>query len=224
MTGIDGTRPSRRSNRCSRQPRPACCAGPPTHLLRSDPSAARTRSWPSAASGRTGTRRTRQSLRSWAGRISGRSDRRLLVALAGATEAIVDPLRPPRRPPGRAGGRHGGRGRVLRPGDRAVAGRGAPPAGRRWTLHAETAALSRPAAVVVGCRWLERRSELAFVTRSIAGAASRCGPVAVLVPGDPGRRADGAFDLRRTWAPLGALQWPDGLPTDDDRHRRRPDA
>jgi hypothetical protein len=32
---------------------------------------------------------TRRSLRSWAGRISGRADRRLLVALAGATEAMA---------------------------------------------------------------------------------------------------------------------------------------
>jgi hypothetical protein len=70
--------------------------------------------------------------------------------------------------------------------------------------------LSRPAAVMVGCHWLENRSELSFVTRSIAGAASRCGPVAVLVPGDPGRRADGAFDLEGL-GPVGALKWPDGL-------------
>jgi hypothetical protein len=32
---------------------------------------------------------TKRSLRSWAGRISGRSDRRLLLALAGATEALA---------------------------------------------------------------------------------------------------------------------------------------
>jgi hypothetical protein len=31
----------------------------------------------------------KRSLRSWAGRISGRADRRLLVALVGATEAIA---------------------------------------------------------------------------------------------------------------------------------------
>ena len=70
--------------------------------------------------------------------------------------------------------------------------------------------MSRPAAVVVGCHWLENRSELAFVTRSIAGAASRSGPVAVLVPGDQGQRADGAFDLEGV-GPLGELEWPDGL-------------
>jgi hypothetical protein len=33
---------------------------------------------------------TTRSLRAWAGRISGRSDRRLLEAMAGATEAMVD--------------------------------------------------------------------------------------------------------------------------------------
>ena len=32
---------------------------------------------------------TKRSLRSWAGRISGRVDRRVLVALVGATEAIA---------------------------------------------------------------------------------------------------------------------------------------
>jgi hypothetical protein len=33
--------------------------------------------------------RPRRSLRAWAGRLSGRADRRLLEALAGATEAIT---------------------------------------------------------------------------------------------------------------------------------------
>jgi hypothetical protein len=56
--------------------------------------------------------------------------------------------------------------------------------------------VTEPAAVVVGCRWQERLSELAFVTRSIAGAASRHGPVSVLVPGPAGHaQPDGAFDL-----------------------------
>jgi hypothetical protein len=32
----------------------------------------------------------RRSLRSWAGRVSGRADRRLLLALVGATEAVID--------------------------------------------------------------------------------------------------------------------------------------
>ncbi len=74
--------------------------------------------------------------------------------------------------------------------------------------------MNRPAAVVLGCHWLDRRSELAFVTRSIAGAASRCGEVAVLVPGVGGRReADGAFDLQAI-GPPGALRWPAGGPVE----------
>jgi hypothetical protein len=74
--------------------------------------------------------------------------------------------------------------------------------------------VSRPVAVVVGCRWVDRPSELAFVARSIAGAASRGGPVAVLVPGVPGwHQADGAFDLEGLGLP-GALRWPDSLPAD----------
>ena len=43
--------------------------------------------------------------------------------------------------------------------------------------------MRQPVAVVVASHWLDRQSELAFVTRSIAGAATRCGPVSVLVPG-----------------------------------------
>jgi hypothetical protein len=74
--------------------------------------------------------------------------------------------------------------------------------------------VSRPAAVVLGGHWLDRASELAFVTRSIAGAATRCGPVSVLVPGEPDRREpDGAFDLEGMGMP-GALQWPEGLDRD----------
>ncbi len=67
------------------------------------------------------------------------------------------------------------------------------------------------AAVVLGSRWLDRRSELAFVTRSVAGAATRYGAVPVLVPGNPGgREADGAFDLEGIGT-QGALRWPDDL-------------
>ena len=74
--------------------------------------------------------------------------------------------------------------------------------------------MNPPVAAVLGCHWLDHPSELAFVTRSIAGVASRCGPVAVLVPGNPGQRvADGAFDLVGLGRP-GSLRWPDDLPTD----------
>jgi hypothetical protein len=68
--------------------------------------------------------------------------------------------------------------------------------------------------IVLGCHWFEQGSELTYVTRSIAGAASRCGPVSVLVPGPFGRRqSDGAFDLDAI-GPLGELRWPPGLPSD----------
>lgn len=67
-------------------------------------------------------------------------------------------------------------------------------------------------AVVVGSRWLERHSEVAFATRSLAGAAARSGPVAVLVPGEAGRlEADGLFDLRGIGLP-GSLRWPEEVP------------
>jgi hypothetical protein len=74
--------------------------------------------------------------------------------------------------------------------------------------------VTRPVAVVVGCHWLERDCELAFATRSLAGAASRLGPVTILVPGDPELvEADGLFDLRGV-GERGSLRWPDGVPTD----------
>jgi hypothetical protein len=73
--------------------------------------------------------------------------------------------------------------------------------------------MNRPVAVVVGCHWREGDSELAFATRSLAGAASRLGPVTVLVPGDTQLvEADGLFDLRGMGG-TGSLRWPDGLPT-----------
>jgi len=56
--------------------------------------------------------------------------------------------------------------------------------------------VNEQAAVVIGTHWYDRRSELAFVTRAVAGAASRRRHVDVLVPG-PGTldEPDGAFDL-----------------------------
>jgi len=66
--------------------------------------------------------------------------------------------------------------------------------------------------VVVAGHWHDRRSELTFVTRAVAGAASRCGPVWVLVPGPAGRRQpDGAFDLEGMGVG-GELRWPDTIP------------
>jgi hypothetical protein len=60
--------------------------------------------------------------------------------------------------------------------------------------------------------WFEPRSELAFVTRSLAAATSRLHPVTVVAPGSEGERiADGGFDV------VGAgrgerWQLPSGLP------------
>ncbi len=74
--------------------------------------------------------------------------------------------------------------------------------------------MTKHAAVVVGRAWHDRGNELAFVTRSIAGAATRAGTVVVLVPGEPDQReADGAFDLQRM-GPPGAPAWPANLPPD----------
>jgi hypothetical protein len=74
--------------------------------------------------------------------------------------------------------------------------------------------MNRPVAVVVGCHWREGDCELAFATRSLAGAASRLGPVTVLVPGEQHvAEPDGLFDLRGMGVP-GSLRWPDGVPSD----------
>jgi len=62
--------------------------------------------------------------------------------------------------------------------------------------------------VVVSCHWRDRRSELSYATRLIAGAASRCGPVSVLVPGTTGpSEPDGVFDLEGL-GEAGDLRWP----------------
>ena len=69
--------------------------------------------------------------------------------------------------------------------------------------------MSEGGTVVVAGHWRDR-TELSFVTRAIAGAASRLGPVSVLVPGAAGRRQpDGAFDLEGM-GEGGELCWPDG--------------
>ena len=74
--------------------------------------------------------------------------------------------------------------------------------------------MNEPGAVVLARHWDEPASELAFVTRSLAGAASRWGPVSVLVPGRPdGSVADGAFDVVAV-GPDDAPAWPAGLSPD----------
>jgi hypothetical protein len=56
--------------------------------------------------------------------------------------------------------------------------------------------------------WLGEETELSFVTRSIAGAASRLGEVTVLVPAGVGSgNADGAFDVLGIGKGAGA-SWP----------------
>jgi hypothetical protein len=63
--------------------RPADAPPPLGPVSDTDPVVALRRVWSD------GNASTKRSLRSWAGRISGRADRRLLVALVGATEAVV---------------------------------------------------------------------------------------------------------------------------------------
>ncbi len=57
---------------------------------------------------------------------------------------------------------------------------------------------------VISTHWRRRTSEASFVIRSLAGAASRSGPVSVFVPGHAGE-ADGAFDLQGLGEPP---RWP----------------
>jgi hypothetical protein len=60
---------------------------------------------------------------------------------------------------------------------------------------AEGAGVER-SVVVLGRTWKDSRSELSFALRSVAGAASRLGPVTVLTPGATGLvEPDGAFDV-----------------------------
>jgi hypothetical protein len=70
--------------------------------------------------------------------------------------------------------------------------------------------------------WKASESELSFVTRSVAGAASRTTQVAVVVPTPAGTtEADGAFDLfgagsgpGGSWPSPSQAAWPAGLPDD----------
>lgn len=84
--------------------------------------------------------------------------------------------------------------------------------------------MSEPAAggstLILGRRWKEAGSELSFVTRALAGAASRAGPVTVIVPARAGTtEPDGAFDLFGAgigtgdrWPDPGDAAWPATLP------------
>jgi hypothetical protein len=64
--------------------------------------------------------------------------------------------------------------------------------------------------VVVGTQWRMRSSELAYVTRCVAAAASRWASVSVLAPGPGPGGADGAFDLQGMGED-GASEWLAGL-------------
>lgn len=71
-------------------------------------------------------------------------------------------------------------------------------------------------AVILSSSWKGPPSELAFVTRAVAGAASRTGPVCVITPMPAGTtEADGGFDLhgigtagRDGWPETADTRWP----------------
>ena len=74
--------------------------------------------------------------------------------------------------------------------------------------------MNQPRTVVIARHWFRPESELSYVIRLLAGGASRCGPVSVLVPGLPGTRTpDGAFDLEGIGDKTG-FQWPPHLASD----------
>lgn len=81
----------------------------------------------------------------------------------------------------------------------------------------------RPArgTLVLSRTWEDERSELAFVTRALAGAASRRSTVTVVVPGLAERaEPDGAFDITHAggsptgWPPFPAPSWSAQLPAE----------
>jgi hypothetical protein len=71
----------------------------------------------------------------------------------------------------------------------------------------------RPPALFLSRSWLGAPSELSFVVRALAGAASRSAPVSILVPAGEGfSQADGAFDLvgmghDGRWPEAGQAPW-----------------
>ena len=72
-----------------------------------------------------------------------------------------------------------------------------------------TVGVTRPPVLVLSSSWQGPDTELSFVTRAVAGAASRGGEVTVVTPGPAGGRVpDGAFDLRGI-GKGGEQGWPD---------------
>jgi hypothetical protein len=66
--------------------------------------------------------------------------------------------------------------------------------------------------LVVGTRWFDRALEVTYVLRSIAGAASRLGPVVVTAPGAAGSvLPDGGFDVHGLGVP-GGYRLPASVP------------
>jgi hypothetical protein len=78
------------------------------------------------------------------------------------------------------------------------------------------------ATLLLSRAWKVPGSELSFVTRALAGAASRTSPVAVLIPSAAGpTEPDGAFDLigagvgrDGSWPAAGDAVWPGRLPAE----------
>ncbi|MGO8859304.1 MAG: hypothetical protein ACLQRH_00835 [Acidimicrobiales bacterium] len=74
--------------------------------------------------------------------------------------------------------------------------------------------------LILSRHWKSPESELSFVARSVAGAASRTSQVCVVIPVPAGRpEPDGAFDLLGagagddgSWPVPAAATWPEGLP------------
>jgi hypothetical protein len=77
------------------------------------------------------------------------------------------------------------------------------------------------ATIILSQSWWQPDTELSFVTRATAGAASRLGPVTVLTPTTPDHtHADGGFEVQgvgydptAAWPRSATIEWPQGLPS-----------
>ena len=77
-----------------------------------------------------------------------------------------------------------------------------------------TAPTFRPEVTILSSSWKKRSSELAYVTRSVAGAASRCARLKIFVQSECADiEPDGAFDVvgiqaeEHRWPELGSERW-----------------
>jgi hypothetical protein len=73
--------------------------------------------------------------------------------------------------------------------------------------------VDEPKVVVIGGHWQEEHSEIAFVIRSLAGAASRWSNTSVFTTHPDAPRADGAFDVRHLHLPE-EHHWPEQIGSD----------